>query len=558
MFKKKIYLFLIIVIGLIAISAVSAADDNATDIISIDENEKIILEENSNENVLNIENDDNKVSTNSTDTFNDLNDAVELTQDYAYDSTGDSSLKNGNVLKSNYKLGSTALTAEELKNTTIDANITTYEEYVTITVELDKNTTGFVQYNLTGPENYIVYMNIENGQSTIESTLTPGNYAVEITYLGDDKYNKNTTTKTFTIDPIPLKNTTIDANITINGEDFTITVNVDPNATGFVQYNLIGEENYILYMDIVDGQSIIEDALTPGNYTIEITYLGDANYNTNATSLNFTIEEIPLKNTTIDANIAINEEDITITVNIDKNATGYVQFNVTGAENYVVYMDVVDGQSIFEDDLTPGNYTVEITYLGDDSYNTNATTETFTIVGHVKNDTEISSTAEVENSTVTITTNVDSNATFNIGTYSANIAYLGDYNFNNATTTTTFTVTNQSAELENTTVDVDVETVENNVTITATVDSLASGLVEFNIGGKAVYIAVNNGEAIYNVVLPAGDYNVEVTYMGDSRYNSNRTSRAFTVTDHIKKNTTLTLDIRFDEYNVTVNLSNSN
>ena len=251
---------------------------------------------------------------------------------------------------------------------------------------------------------------------------------------------------------------------------------------------------------------------------------------------------------------------------------------MTGAENYVVYMDVVDGQSIFEDDLTPGNYTVEITYLGDDSYNTNATTETFTIVGHVKNDTEISSTAEVENSTVTITTNVDSNATgyvtleilgqtflvpvdngravftydFNIGTYSANIAYLGDYNFNNATTTTTFTVTNQSVELENTTVDVDVEAVENNVTITATVNSSASGLVEFNIGGKAVYIAVNNGEAIYNVVLPAGDYNVEVTYMGDSRYNANRTSRAFTVTDHIKKNTTLTLDIRFDEYNVTV------
>ena len=673
MFKKKIYLFLIIVIGLIAISAVSAADDNATDIISMDENEEIILEENSNENVLNIENNDNIVSTNTTGTFTELNEAingndkdtVELTQDYAYDSTSDSSLKNGKVLKSNNKLGSTALTAEELKNTTIDANITVNEEDMTITVELDENATGFVQYNLTGEESHIWYMNVENGQSIIEYVLTPGNYTVEITYLGDDKYNKNTTTKTFTVighikndteitstatvenytvtittdvdsnatgyvtlailgqtfivpvdngnavftydfnpgnytayitylgddnfnanttestftvEEIPLKNTTIDANITINGEDFTITVNVNPNATGFVQYNLIGEENYILYMDIVDGQSIIEDALTPGNYTIEITYLGDANYNTNATTLNFTIEEIPLKNTTIDANIAINEEDITITVNIDKNATGYVQFNVTGAENYVVYMDVVDGQSIFEDDLTPGNYTIEITYLGDDRYNTNATTKTFTIVGHVKNDTEISSTAEVENSTVTITTNVDSNATgfitleilgqtflvpvdngravftydFNIGTYSANIAYLGDYNFNNATTTTTFTVTNQSAELENTTVNVDVEAVENNVTITATVNSSASGLVEFNIGGKAVYITVNNGAAAYNVVLPAGDYNVEVTYMGDSRYNANRTSRAFTVTDHIKKNTTLTLDIRFDEYNVTV------
>ena len=90
MFKKKIYLFLIIVIGLMAISAVSAADDNATDIISIDENEEIILEENSNENVLNIENDDNIVPTNNTGTFTELNDAinendkdtVELTQNY--------------------------------------------------------------------------------------------------------------------------------------------------------------------------------------------------------------------------------------------------------------------------------------------------------------------------------------------------------------------------------------------------------------------------------------------------------------------------------------------
>ena len=583
MFKKKIYLFLIIVIGLMAISAVSAADDNATDIISIDENEEIILEENSNENVLNIENDDNIVPTNNTGTFTELNDAingndkdtVELTQDYAYDSTSDSSLKNGNVLKSNNKLGSTALTAEELKNTTIDANITVNEEDMTITVELDENATGFVQYNLTGEESHIWYMNVENGQSIIKYILTPGNYTVEITYLGDDKYNKNTTTKTFTIVGHVKNDTEITSTATVENYTVTITTNVDSNATGYVTLAILGQ-TFIVPVD--NGSAVFTYDFNPGNYTADITYLGDYNFNANTTESTFTVEEIPLKNTTIDANITINGEDFTITVNVDPNATGFVQYNLIGEENYILYMDIVDGQSIIEDALTPGNYTVEITYLGDDSYNTNATNETFTIVGHVKNDTEISSTAEVENSTVTITTNVDSNATgyvtleilgqtflvpvdngravftydFNIGTYSANIAYLGDYNFNNATTTTTFTVTNQSAELENTTVNVDVEAVENNVTITATVDSLASGLVEFNIGGKAVYIAVNNGAAVYNVVLPAGDYNVEVTYMGDSRYNSNRTSRAFTVTDHIKKNTTLTLDIRFDEYNVTV------
>ena len=583
MFKKKIYLFLIIVIGLIAISAVSAADDNATDIISMDENEEIILEENSNENVLNIENDDNIVSTNTTGTFTELNEAingndkdtVELTQDYAYDSTSDSSLKNGKVLKSNYKLGNTSLTAEELKNTTIDADITINEEDITINVKLDENATGFVQYNLTGEESHIWYMNVENGQSIIEYILTPGNYTVEITYLGDDKYNKNTTTKTFNIIGHIKKDTEINSTATVENYTVTITTDVDSNATGYVTLAILGQ-TFIVPVD--NGSAVFTYDFNPGNYTAYITYLGDYNFNANTTESTFTVEEIPLKNTTIDANITINGEDFTITVNVDPNATGFVQYNLIGEENYILYMDIVDGQSIIEDALTPGNYTIEITYLGDANYNANTTTETFTIVGHVKKDTEISSTAEVENSTVTITTNVDSNATgfitleilgqtflvpvdngravftydFNIGTYSANIAYLGDYNFNNATTTTTFTVTNQSAELENTTVDVDVEAVENNVTITATINSSASGLVEFNIGGKAVYIAVNNGAAVYNVVLPAGDYNVEVTYMGDSRYNSNRTSRAFTVTDHIKKNTTLTLDIRFDEYNVTV------
>ena len=247
-------------------------------------------------------------------------------------------------------------------------------------------------------------------------------------------------------------------------------------------------------------------------------------------------------------------------------------------------MNVTDGQSIIEYVLTPGDYTVEITYLGDANYNKNATTETFTIVGHIKKDTAISSTATVKNGTVTITTNVDSNATgyvtleilgqtfivpvdngsavftydFNLGTYSANVAYLGDYNFNSATTTTAFTVTNQSSELKNTTVNVEVETFGTDVIITATVDSLASGLVEFNIDGKAVYLAVNNGKAAYNVILPTGNYNVTVTYLGDSRFNSNSTSKEFTVIGPTKKNTTMSAEVSVKDLNVVVTVTLDN
>lgn len=219
--------------------------------------------------------------------------------------------------------------------------------------------------------------------------------------------------------------------------------------------------------------------------------------------------------------------------------------------------------------------------MGDIHFNLNSTSQNFSVKGHIKKNTTIISNVNVENYTVTITSAVDSNATgfvtigilgqtfivpvsggkavftydFVPGTYVADVVYLGDDNFNNATAIVSFTVTEQIVELKNTTVSVDVVSVENDVTITASVDSLASGLVEFNIGGKAVYVAVNNGKAVYYTSLPAGDYNVVVTYMGDSRFNSNRTSKAFTVTDHIKKNTSLISDVVVYEYRVIVSVS---
>ena len=33
------------------------------------------------------------------------------------------------------------------------------------------------------------------------------------------------------------------------------------------------------------------------------------------------------------------------------------------------------------------------------------------------------------------------------------------------------------------------------------------------------YVPVNNGVVVYSVVLSAGDYEVEATYMGDSKFN---------------------------------------
>ena len=113
-----------------------------------------------------------------------------------------------------------------------------------------------------------------------------------------------------------------------------------------------------------------------------------------------------------------------------------------------------------------GDYNVTVTYLGDDKFNSNSTTRSFTVLNHVKKDTQIKVVPSVDGSAVTIIAAVDSDATgfvtigllgqrfivpvndgkavftydFNPGIYNANVVYLGDDNFNNATTTVSFTV----------------------------------------------------------------------------------------------------------------------
>ena len=87
-----------------------------------------------------------------------------------------------------------------------------------------------------------------------------------------------------------------------------------------------------------------------------------------------------------------------------------------------------------------------------------------------------------------------------------------------------------------------MESVENNVTITVKVNENATGLVEFNIDGDAVYLPVNNGIAKCGFLLPAGNYTITATYLGDAKFNSNVTSKEFTVKDHKKQNATISVE----------------
>ncbi|MBO7732897.1 MAG: Ig-like domain repeat protein, partial [Methanobrevibacter sp.] len=465
--------------------------------------------------------------------------------------------------------------------------VTTYgnESWINITFK-DDHYIPIRGYNIISVEfdgsnkNYSAkdYITDENGTLRISTKdLAADYYWMTLTFNGNENFTEQTSYNIIRINKRTTKLSS-DNLITSYNSGEKLLVNLTDgfgNPMGDVSLTVNFEFNYI-----TDENGTIEvptDGLDPGDYLTFISFDGNENYTQSNLLVLISIIKV---NTTVDISGEIVDNDVNITVNVHPNATGLVKFEIKGPEQYIIYSDIVEGKAFSHHILTEGDYVVNATYMGDIHFNSNSTSQNFTVKGHIKKNTTIVSKVNVENYTVTITSTVDPDAggfvtvgilgqTFIVpvsggeavftydfvpGTYVADVVYLGDDNFNNASTTVTFTVTEQVVELKNTTVLVDVVAVENDVTITASVDSLASGLVEFNIDGKAVYIVVNNGKAVYDTSLPAGDYIVVVTYIGDSRFNANRTSKEFTVTDHIKKNTTLISDVVIYEYRVSVSV----
>jgi hypothetical protein len=398
----------------------------------------------------------------------------------------------------------------------------------------------------------------------LTDSIAAGNYTLVATYMGDSVFNTNATTKDFEVIGHIMKDNPIEATVETNLNTVKLTVKVDENATGFVEIKY-GDTSFNLALE--NGEATLTTELPYGSYSLDITYLGDENYNMNSTKTEFTIVEPAKENTTISLDIVTEENYVGMTVTVDDAATGLVKFQVSGSEGeYTLYADVIDGKAILEDTLPVDNYTVFVTYMGDDRFNTNITSGEFTIKGHIKKDTPITANADVVGNRVTLTVTVDENATgfvkltvagteANIelvdgvatvtstlpaNSYYVAVNYLGDENFNANATKVAFTVVDVAKE--NTTISLDVDVAENNVTFKVDVNPLASGTVKFQITGPenyTLYVDVVDGKAVLDYVLKGGDYSVVAIYSGDSKFNSNVTSKDFAVKDKVASEITI-------------------
>ncbi|WP_458405094.1 right-handed parallel beta-helix repeat-containing protein, partial [Methanobrevibacter sp.] len=403
-------------------------------------------------------------------------------------------------------------------------------------------------------------VNKSNGlyQIVTDPITVVGNYTVNVTYDGDDKYYAREVNGTnFTV----TANSVYDFEVTVSPDNikFGDEVNITITGPAGMEVNVTLDGEIIPVVLDENGTYVItRNNLTAGDHRISANTTGDENYTSKEIVKTFTVYPAnPEMTINVTQPISPNSP-ANVTVTVGKNATGMVYIKINGTTTPV---EVIGGVAVLPIDTSkPGDYFVTAQFVSDDdNYKSakNLTGVTYTVERY---NTTISSTPEVaDNNNVTVTVIVngtangsvvlildnntryeanvtDGVAVVNLGIiddqreYTYNVTYSGDSNLNSNTTTGNFTV----GGLNNYTVNVTISDTQygDNTTIKVTIDEPAVGGTVTVYVDETPYVA-DLVDGVYVVVTPAlavGNYTVNVTYEANAPYaDKNNTGNILTV-----------------------------
>ena len=386
--------------------------------------------------------------------------------------------------------------------------------------------------------------------------LAAGTYAFAAAWAGDDNYNIVTENGDFKVNKV---DSAIDVAVdSIEfGEDAVISVKLASDATGEVVITVNGED----YTAAIENGvvSVTVSGLKADDYTVEVKYAGDNNYNEATGSAEFSVLKItPDMDVFVDGTVF--GGDLTVDISLPAGATGDVIITVKG-EDYILanYTEaVVDGKVTKTiGGLDAGYYTIAVKYAGDDNYNAVDVTKGVNVakaqpvLGVVIADVDygngfvIEATLTGVNSaplsgnvivtvagkeyTVKVTDGkgIATGDRLAAGTYAFAAAWAGDDNYNIVTENGDFKVNKIDSSVV---VNVNNIKVGEELTITVNVPSDATGDVTVSVDGKEYNVAIENGKAVKTIAgLKADDYTVTVKYAGDNNYNEATGSAEFSV-----------------------------
>ncbi|OED01712.1 MULTISPECIES: Ig-like domain repeat protein [Methanobrevibacter] len=416
-----------------------------------------------------------------------------------------------------------------------------YGDDVGIDVKLPDDATGNVTIKINGTEN-----NASINEVLILSNLTPGNYEVNVTYSGDDKYNGSSGKARFTISKA---NTTAAIDIvSIKVDDeLNITINYDSEINGNATIYVDNIKNQTI--EIIDGNgNVTIKGLSKGMYDIKVAFDGNDCYNSSETNKTIEISKNTV-NMLINVGDIVYGNDLVINLKLPDNLTS----NVTVSLGDINRSINCSGNVTFKD-MNAGNYTAIVSYGGDENYfnetkyvdfkiykaSTQTTVNTSDInIGGVLNvsvDPKIDGTATVYlNGTKYSDDIVIVNGSGNVvisnlieGTYNVLAVFNGNDNYNSSLTNKSIKV---SRNVFNITVNVTDVCYGQDVIINITLPGDVTNTVDVVFGYNSQNINLENGVGTVKFSdLDVGNYNATVIYYGDAKYLKSTQIISFNVT----------------------------
>ena len=262
-----------------------------------------------------------------------------------------------------------------------------------------------------------------------------------------------------------------------------------------------------------------------GNYTVQVIFTGNDNYNTSANKTTFEVIK-----TETNFNIIVNDssitygDPITVTQSLPGDATGSITYYF--ANGTIIKVITVD-ESFILAGLNAGTYTIyaNITvYAPDAAHDENAL---IIIIADV--DGEYNLNINGKKVTVKITNGIGiyDAGILNVGKYNILVNHPGNKNINPSNASTSLNIVKTDTEAN---VTVPEARQGENVTINVELPNDATGNVKTTINGKTYSSQVKDGKATITIPnLVKGEYNLNIIYSGDKNYNPTETKVNVTV-----------------------------
>ena len=249
----------------------------------------------------------------------------------------------------------------------VTANNIKFGEEAVINIAVPNVSLGVATVVVNG-KSYNVAIVDEKGVLNIYN-LAAGDYNVDVTYLGDNKYLSSTNAANFTVSKVSDYNMTVDIADIVKGENATITVTIPEDGTGSVIVTINGTD---YKGTVIKGiAKVIIPDLDEGTYKVVTFYTGDNKYDSMIVNGTITVNKNTRTTLIMDDVVKyFRGSQKLIAKLVDGFGNPIVNATVYFTINGKVYAKITDenGMASMGIGLVPNEYKVSAVFNGTDDY----------------------------------------------------------------------------------------------------------------------------------------------------------------------------------------------